>query len=124
MNSPSWIATLRPVGAPRLVPVSPDSDLLAWHAEIQFERWIPSQNADPLPRSATYGKTQVLGEGGIRSVAEIELVRRLRAAGWRAGWADTFGSAPETWAAWILTVDALPQPLREAYVRIKSAAAP
>jgi len=120
MRPPSWIAALRAVDVPRLEPLSTGSDLVVWHAELRFERW---RDASSLPWSATYGKTQIIGDDGARSVAEIELVRRLRGAGWSAGWVDTFGSAPAAWASWIVTPDALPPSLRAAYLGIKAAAA-
>src|SRR5439155_3488141 len=122
MRPPAWISALPPVRVPRLEHLSLGSDLLGWHAEVRFERWSQRPGAPTLPWSDTYGKTQIVGEGGARSVAEVELVRRLRAAGWSAGWVDTFGSAPAAWASWIVTPDALPPPLRAAYVGIRAAA--
>jgi hypothetical protein len=123
MSPPAWISALRPVGVPRLEPLSAGSDLLTWHAEVRFKRWSQSPGAPALSWSDTYGKTQIVGEDGARSVAEIELVRRLRAAEWSAGWVDTFGSAPAAWASWIMTPDALPPSLRGVYVGIRAAAA-
>jgi hypothetical protein len=56
-----------------------------------------------------------MGDNGRWSVAEIELVRRFRAAKWSAGWIDTFGSAPSAWASWLVDPGELPAPLRRAF---------
>ena len=53
----------------------------------------------------------IIGADGNWTVAEIELVRRLRDAGWHAGWVDTFGSAPKEWAEWLVKPSALPSAL-------------
>ncbi len=76
-----------------------------------------------LPWSVTYGKPQIAREDGTWTVAEIELVRRLREAGWRAGWVDTFASAPKAWAQWLVRPSALPSALRASYEASTSAAA-
>jgi hypothetical protein len=51
-------------------------------------------------------------------VAEIELVQRLREAGWQAGWVNTFGGAPRTWDEWLVTPSSLPSQLRASYESI------
>jgi hypothetical protein len=67
----------------------------------------------PAPtKKETYGKTLITRNDGNWTVAEIELVRRLRDAGWDAGWVDTFGSAPKEWDEWIVNLDSLPSALR------------
>ncbi len=84
-RAPSWLSALGPAGQCRLLPLMRGSDVLVWHAILEFTRWSRPVGAPPLPWSVNYGKTQITGEDGSRTVAEIELVRRLRQAGWRAG---------------------------------------
>jgi hypothetical protein len=100
----------------------PGSDVLAWYAPLAFTRWSPPPGAAKLPWSITYGKTQIACDDGTWTVAEIELVRRLRAAGWCAGWVDTFGTAPQVWTEWLVSPPSLPVPLRDSYETITKAA--
>jgi hypothetical protein len=60
----------------------------------------------------------VANEDGRLSFAEIEIAKRLRAAGWQAGWLDAFGRAPETWKPWIINTDDLPEATRARFVAI------
>jgi len=61
---------------------------------------------------------------GSWTVAEIELVRRFREAGWQAGWMNTFGRAPRNWDEWIVKPQSLPLPLRTTYVAITNSVDP
>lgn len=112
---PSWITLLRPNTTPVLQPLIPGSTPVAWYVEVHFEPWQAPFGAPKLPWSITYGKTQVLDDDGGRSVAEIELVRRMRGGGWNAGWVDSFGSAPDAWRQWLVDPGELPTPLRRSY---------
>lgn len=115
VHSPEWIRLLRPITTPVLQPIVPGSEAIAWSVEVHFERWTPPPGVEPPPRSETYGKTLVVGDNGDRSVAEIELVCRMREGGWQAGWVDTFGSAPRIWASWLVDPGELPTALRRSY---------
>jgi VRR-NUC domain len=121
MSAPLWLSILKPVEC-RLEPLMRGSDMLAWHATLAFTRWSLPQGASKLPWSVTYGKTQIARDDGTWTVAEIELVRRLRDAGWRAGWVDTFGSAPHLWTEWLVKPNSLPLPMRASYEAITRAA--
>ena len=114
MNSPPWLSAIRPITPCSLEPLKPGIDLLAWHATLVFPYWIPQPEVEKPPRSVS--------PDGTWSVAEIELVRRMRESGWQAGWVDTFGSAPKKWAEWIVEPSSLPSPLRESYQTITRAA--
>jgi hypothetical protein len=96
-------------------PIIPGSPAIAWYLEVKFERWSPPAGSISPSKSETYQKTVVVGDDGNWSVAEIELVKRMRAAGWSAGWVDTFGSAPKPWHRWIVDPGELPTALRRSY---------
>jgi hypothetical protein len=110
-DCPSWLAVLGPVGECHLEPVIPGSDILVWHANLEFVPWIPPLPSPKPPWSETYGKSLMARDDGSWTVAEIELVRRFRKAGWQAGWMDTWGKAPQKWSEWIVTPESLPLPL-------------
>ncbi len=107
MNSPPWLSALLPITTCRLEPLKRGSDVVVWHATLNFKHWSPAPNIPPPTRNETYGKTLITRVDGNWTVAEIELVQRLRDAGWHAGWVDTFGSAPKEWAKWLVKPSAL-----------------
>lgn len=115
VSPPKWIGLIRPMTQPIFQPIVPGSRAIAWYSEVEFQLWPRPDGAPRPPWSVTYGKTQIVGEAGEWSVAEIELVRRMRAGGWSAGWVDTFGSAPEAWNSWIVDPGELPIALRRSY---------
>jgi hypothetical protein len=117
-----WLSILEPVGQCRLEPLVSGGNVLAWHATLAFTRWSLPPGASKLSWSVTYGKTQIARDNGTWTVAEIELVRRFREAGWRAGWVDTFGRAPKAWTEWLVKPNSLPLPLRASYEAITRAA--
>lgn len=123
-DCPSWLAVLGPVGECHLEPVIPGSDILVWHANLEFVRWIPPLSSPKPPWSETYGKTLMARDDGPWTVAEIELVRRFRKAGWQAGWVDTWGKAPQKWSEWIVTPESLPLPLGSSYRVTSNAVGP
>ena|SRR5687768_10517260 len=112
---PEWIQLVRPTTIPVIQPIIPGSSAPAWYVEVEFNLWPRPVDEPKAPWNVTYGKTQVVGDDGEWSVAEIELVRRMRAGGWSAGWVDTFGSAPGAWAKWLVDVGELPPLMRRAY---------
>jgi VRR-NUC domain len=117
-SKPGWLDDLRPVAEPRLEPLARGSGVLAWHATVAFRRWLSPPGAPKPAWAETYGKAQILSGDGVRSVAEIELTRRLREAGWQGGWMDTFGSAPRGWREWLVEPGALPAPVRDVMKRV------
>jgi len=119
--SPQWLSSFQPIFLSR-EPLTPDSDLMVWHAVVSFVHWSPLSGESKPSRKETYGKTLISRDDGNWTVAEIELVRRMRESGWKAGWVDTFGSAPKEWAEWIVESSSLPSPLRESYQTITRAA--
>jgi len=106
----------------RLEPLKHGSELSAWHATLEFAYWRPQDGIAKPHRSETYGKTLIVSPDGTWTVAEIELVRRMRESGWKAGWVDTFGSAPKKWVEWMVEPSLLPSPLRESCQTITRAA--
>ncbi len=117
---PRWLTDLRPVGECRIERLLPGGDAIAWQVVLNFERWSPPPGTPKLQWQVTYGKTLIARNDGQWTVAEIELVRRLRAAGWQAGWLDAFGSAPPAWQEWLMKPELLPSPLGE-FLRTTSA---
>jgi hypothetical protein len=93
---------------------------------LGFRDW---KDAGPKPTWAqawpdTYGKPLVVGGDGQRSVAEIEIVRRLRHAGWEAAWIDTFGGAPAWMRPWTDRGIGLPTAVAGTLARLRSASVP
>ncbi len=111
MNAPQWLSIICPLTSCQLEPLTTSSDQLVWHAALTFMKWSPTPNVLPPTRKERYGKTTIIGEDGSWSVVEIELTRRLREAGWQAGWVDTFGGAPKAWAEWLVNPSSLPSAL-------------
>lgn len=118
MKAPVWLSSVEPIDPAILLPVMPGSELLAWHATVRFKHWTPPPGVEMPSRAETYGKTLIVSSDGGWTVAEIELVRRLRSKSWQAGWVDSFGQAPKTMGEWILDPDSFPPQLREAYEAI------
>jgi hypothetical protein len=104
--------------------VLPGSDILVWHAILKFVRWTPPLYSPKPPWSETYGKTLIARDDGSWTVAEIELVRRFRRAGWHAAWVDTRGKAPQKWAEWLVTPESPPLPLETLYRVVTNAVDP
>jgi len=117
MNTPEWITSLHPLVC-RSKSFAPD--LTVWHADVSFVRWYPEPSESKPPWKETYGKTLIQAKDGNWTVAEIELVRRLRKAGWEAGWLDTYGHAPEAWREWLLNRNLLPSSLGDFLNETKS----
>jgi hypothetical protein len=120
-SAPRWLADLRPVAGPQLKPLARDRPLLAGHATAAFRRWLPVPGSPEPGWAETYGKTPIVSADGTWSVAEIELTRRLREAGWQAGWMDTFGAAPRVWREWLIEQSALPELVRDTLEQIDGA---
>jgi hypothetical protein len=70
----------------------------------------------------SYGKHASLVQGGDRSLscAEVEIVRRFRAADYEAVWIDNFGSSPAAWS-WASGRDtSLPSVVAARHVALKA----
>lgn len=119
-----WTQALQPMGEPYRSVLAPQvSSAEAWHVTLDFRDWEESLDVPKLTKRERYkqfyNKTRIVGDDGQLSVGEIELVRRLRAAGYQAGWVDTFGGAPDAWAKWILRPERFPKWLRDANNNIR-----
>jgi hypothetical protein len=93
---------------------------------LRFREWKEQAPARAVlgAWSDTYGKPLIVGDDGQRSIAEIEIVRRLRHAGWEAAWIDTFGGAPAWMRPWTDKGIGLPTPVASTVARLRSASAP
>jgi len=121
---PEWVDAL---GADhvKLAPLTAKSPTrVTWVASVILDPWT---RGDPgtLPWSVTYGKRRnvVADEHGDLSLAEVEIVKRLRQAGWEAAWLDSFGRAPQRWRSWTMTLDDLADQVRSRLALIESAPA-
>lgn len=118
-SAPAWIQLLGAATPPYLDRLSEHSDFQAWHVDLSLNPWTAAPGGK-LTREESYGwKPQLipsdprLAAGLGRSVGEVELACRLRAAGYEAAaWTDGFGSAPEVWNRWIRRPLALPASIR------------
>jgi len=89
-----------------------------WYIQLGFEKWIQPEGAPKLAWEDTYGKKQVVGADNERSVVEVEVVRRMRKAGYQAFWLDAFGRGPLAWHQWITQLDKLPEEIQDLVRRI------
>jgi hypothetical protein len=87
-------------------------------ATVAYQRWPGPK----LTWRETYGKTQLVGQDGGRTCAEVAIVEALRAAGWDAWWIDSFGQAPTSWRSSIAVVDGLPAPVRDRFATVEAGA--
>lgn len=106
--APAWLDALGLLEPAVRVPLHQDTGLHVWSPALDFTAWVlgvdgPIEN----PRDA-YRRTPLRTAAGALTIAEVEIVDRLRAAGWRAGWLDSFGGAPACWAARLWTEADLP----------------
>lgn len=122
-----WAMFLRATHLPYRDRLSDHSLLDAWHIDLELQPWEPPRGC-LLTRRDTYGwKPQVRPydgrlKGGVgRSVGEVEVVCRLRTAGFRkASWTDGFGGAPEYWSPWIRRPPALTKSLLQLDARVRA----
>ena len=109
-----WIVALHPVGAVKLrvladrvaVPVVP----------LSFTLWI----GPPLGMEEDCNKRggRVVGDSGELSCAEVEIVKRLRNAGWGAAWVSQFRCGERRWGKYRSMAGELPKPVRDLERRI------
>jgi hypothetical protein len=119
--TPTWLNALQPAAQPKLLALSPAANAKVWHVPVQFVPWQQPEGEPPLSRKDTYGfKAQIVGSDNARVVGEIELALRLRKAGYRAYWIDTFGSAPDFWRKYIAKPDQLPAWLSRIFNEIRA----
>lgn len=122
-TSNAWVSALAPLGPVQTVALSTHSDILANRIDVDMQVWEKPQS-DPVPtRTDTYGWKPLLAPtlgSPSRTVGEVELVRRLEEAGYRAFWVDTFGGAPEIWRRWARRPSELPQWFRAIDAAIRS----
>lgn len=107
-----WTRTLSPTTEPGKLRLSEHSAVEAWHVEVRFRPWILPAGEPTPSREDTYGwKPQVEPEFTTpsRSIGEVELAQRMRAADYMAYWVDTWGSAPAIWRTWARRPNELPR---------------
>ncbi len=77
---------------------------------LAFELW----QGPPLTMAEDCNKRggRVVGDQGELSCAEVEIVKRLRAAGWGAAWVQSFKCGRQTWGSYIADLADLPERVR------------
>lgn len=109
---PEWAQALRAARVGSVLIGHVSSSIAA--ARVEFRRW----SGPKLTWQESYGKTPILDADGGRTCAEVEIVARLRQAGWDAWWIDTFGQAPAAWRDSIIKVGDLPPGIRERFLDV------
>lgn len=102
---PTWLAALGADGV-ALEPFASDGAEV-WTAALTFVVW-PGR---PLGMREDCNKRngRVVGSTGELSCAEVEIVKRLRAAHWEGGWRNTFGGCGRArWGDFMIGADDLP----------------
>ena len=102
-----WIAVLRPLSPPFLERLSSHSDLVTWHADVEFLafRETHAQQArwanDDRDAAETWHKRPLLvgaDSGCEYSCGEVEIAARFRAAGYEAYWVSEWSGFPHVQA--------------------------
>jgi hypothetical protein len=110
-----WLAALHPVGpisyrqlgsTEANVPVVP----------LSFAPWI----GPPLGMADDCNKRggRIIGDASELSCAEVEIVKRLREAGWEAAWVSAFRCGERRWSSYRLAPTALPHWVRDFEARV------
>jgi hypothetical protein len=105
LRNHDWILTLG-FDRPRLHAVAPGR-LAVWTVETTFELWP----GPPLGMTEDCNKRggRIVGSDGELSCAEVEITKRLRCAGWTAGWFNSFGSCGRgRWGKYMIALSDLP----------------
>lgn len=98
-----YIRALRPTVSPRLERISPEADVEAWHVDVDFEEWVVPEDlaerwADRDANVAETWQKRPLAagtdSGAPYSCGEVELVARLRNAGYSAHWMSEWVGFP------------------------------
>lgn len=97
--APGWLTALGLIETPERVPLVGDASLRIWNVALDFAPWLLGVHGPLETPRDTYRRTPLRTAAGALTIAEVELVDRLRLAGWHAGWLDSFGGAPECWRA-------------------------
>jgi hypothetical protein len=96
-----WIAALRPIDGPELRRMKRLPALEVYHVDLGGFRSAP----EPFQGTQTlcYGKfSKCLDDcNGSTTCQEVNVAKRLTAAGWEAGWWNTYSAtAPANWRIW------------------------
>jgi hypothetical protein len=105
---PDWIAALAPIRATstRTLPNNLEVSVIP----LEFQLWdglFLGMREDCNKRGG-----RVIGDEGELSCAEVEIVKRLRKAGWDAWWVQAFKCGRARWSAYIRDVPNFPDVVR------------
>lgn len=122
---PMWATAFGPGATPTLTRLSAHSDLMAWHVEATFEElrrrdWPARWSDERTMNAETWRKRPILSGSSsqlLYSCGEVELVARLRAAGYEAFWISEWsGFAPVAeWKGYCVTRNQLRETLPEVW---------
>jgi hypothetical protein len=112
--SADWLAALRATGPVLHRPIAPGVEVPVVPA--RFPAWV----GPPLGMAEDCNKRggRVTGDAGELSCAEVEIVKRLRRAGWDAAWVSAFACGERRWGPYRLRPIQLPERVRDLEARI------
>ncbi len=109
-----WIDPLFPVHEVASRPIGPTLALKV--VSLTFDLW----DGPRLHMQEDCNKRggRVVGDQGELSCAEVEIVKRLRRAGWEAGWFQAFRCGRRRWSAYVSEAHQLPDVVRAFSARL------
>ena len=115
--SEDWTVGLVPTGVIHSRTVAPGLDLRV--VPLLFDLWQgPNLH---MQDDCNKRGGRVIGDEGELSCAEVEIVKRLRRAGWDAAWVQAFKCGRRRWSAYIQDVPDLPDPVHHIQAEAGSA---
>jgi hypothetical protein len=104
----TWVEALKPAREVVLRSVAPDLQLQV--IPLEFELWVGPKLHMQDDCNKRGGR--VVGDQGELSCAEVEIVKRLRRAGWDAAWFQAFKCGRRRWSGYILDAPEYPASVR------------
>ena len=104
-----WVRALNPVREPSRRKVGDDVELVV--VPLTFELWQGPRLT--MAEDCNKRGGRVVGDRGELSCAEVEIVKRLRSAGWRSAWVQSWRCGRRTWGDYIADLKDLPKAVRD-----------
>jgi hypothetical protein len=103
-----WERALAPVRPSARRRVSDNVELIV--VPLEFELWQGPRLS--MAEDCNKRGGRVVGDRGELSCAEVEIVKRLRGAGWQAAWVQSWKCGRLSWGAYIADLNDLPDGVR------------